>query len=1365
MTALQPFSDEQLNFFKFSSLVLNEFPKALRQTFKTMWDNTYGHRPGFQLWDDSTAVRNMFDSEEAKSGKKTKVPVLQSYNEWDCTSLFQATIFARSFASPASTGSFTTLNDLYVKPCAVPYGSFHACVVSSSGNKWETIALAIDQLRLLRNSLCHSTSSEMDKATFDQRVNYGKAAFKALGIPTASFDALGSLTESDFPTNEVRKLEARIRDETRAYIKFLQEELLNFRKHTASKEDITRLEKKIDELKVVQDERDDQPNDSASLPSRVPNFTGRQSEVEEIMGHATSESTRLVSIWGSPGFGKTSVAIAVGHALQSQGLPVYWVSLRGLQSKADLTSKFLRLLRQPTINNQPSDKRLSLDDEVCQLFNEISKQSVFILDNADDLLESGRPKVKEEVMQLLEEILRQNPRLTFIVTTRESLEFMDIHFQGHQGLRIRTLDKASTQRIIHELLPNASPADCTEVAHICGQVPLAIKIMCSLISEDDSLPRHFLDDFKASSTENIVCMLDNHDYPTSHRLQFIFDSSFQRLTAQEQEALISLSILPENFITEVAAAVLGTKSGFKAKRMLQNLRRKSLIDSGSKPGTYTMHKLLQSFSKEKGDTEMKETILNAKGRLNAFYVSHFDKLNKQFLTGHSMDAYIAFYEDKESIIQSLVEGCFDSKIADTVFDILVKGELFLDSLFWTASEGKNFDDIYDAAIKAANLHGNEKYHRQLLTSKAFAEATWGRKGKTNQLLSEVKVLQAASSLVSNQEKGKSFCYLGICYLTAEETKSGVHCLQQALSSLENCNDPELLFLKFLILQILVCYYQSLNDFYNASYYYDKSLPLSSAVGDCKLLIIPPMKSKAQKTTNEIQFEKDSNILLNQPFEFQFVCLLSAATKFFADTKIKQNTSHLILHMLECLEKDVTPSTGLLTFHTAVVKLLWNLNSEDPEKLFWSRINYHEKTLTQYKETFHKSHDFSGYSQIKIKALVDCYLNLGIVYNKRGNYSEALQSYNRALTTATKYFGEEHETTANSYRQLGVTQYSMHDYSAALQSLQHELAIRMKLFGEEHETTADSYSQLGVTQYSMHDYSAALQSQQRALAIHLKLFGEDHESTAESYRELGVTQCNMHDYSAALQSHQRALAIRIKLFGEEHEGTADSYRELGVTQHNMDDYSAALQSNQRALAIRIKLFGEEHESTAESYRRLGVTQFNMHDYSAALQSEQRALDIHLKLFGEEHESTADSHRQLGVTQYNMHDYSAALQSHQRILAIRIKLFGEEHESTADSYRELGVTQNNMHDYSAALQSHQHALAIRIKLFGEEHESTADSYRQLGVTQNNMHDYSAALHSHKRALAIRLKLFGEEHAKTTDSYRQVKITQDAQRKWRN
>ena len=63
----------------------------------------------------------------------------------------------------------------------------------------------------------------MDKLTFDQCVNYAKDAFQALGFSTAPIDSVGSLTESDFPTNEVRALETRQRDETRAYINFLKE--------------------------------------------------------------------------------------------------------------------------------------------------------------------------------------------------------------------------------------------------------------------------------------------------------------------------------------------------------------------------------------------------------------------------------------------------------------------------------------------------------------------------------------------------------------------------------------------------------------------------------------------------------------------------------------------------------------------------------------------------------------------------------------------------------------------------------------------------------------------------------------------------------------------------------------------------------------------------------------------------------------------------------------------------------------------------------------------------------------------------------------------------------------------------------------
>ena len=257
----QPSQDEQLNYSKFGAIVLNEFPKALRQTFRSMWDNTFGHLPGFQHWDDSDTVRNMFLRSE---GFTTKVPTNLSYEEWDCTALFQATIYARSFALPDSAGHHKTLSDLYVKPHKLAHGRFHASVVSRCGNEVETIALAIDQLRLLRNSFCHLTSSEIIKETFDQNVQLAKEAFIALGVNADPIDFIGGLTESDFPTKEVRKLIQAMNQETRAYIKFLEamssdiDELRALSttikgkvEGNASKEDIAVLEQKINDLRQV----------------------------------------------------------------------------------------------------------------------------------------------------------------------------------------------------------------------------------------------------------------------------------------------------------------------------------------------------------------------------------------------------------------------------------------------------------------------------------------------------------------------------------------------------------------------------------------------------------------------------------------------------------------------------------------------------------------------------------------------------------------------------------------------------------------------------------------------------------------------------------------------------------------------------------------------------------------------------------------------------------------------------------------------------------------------------------------------------------------------------------------------------------
>ena len=199
------YRDDQLNFLKFTDIVTNDFPKAMRQTFRLMWDRKFGP----VLWDDSEAVRKLFRAQE---GGTTDVPTHKSYEEWDCTALFQATIFAQSFALPDSTSStgYQTLSDMYVKPVGLARGDFHASVVSSGGDYYETVALAIDQLRLLRNSVCHPVKGEMSKRTLNQHLQRVKDAFKALGLKTDKIDAISS--ESGFPTSEVADLERKIQN-------------------------------------------------------------------------------------------------------------------------------------------------------------------------------------------------------------------------------------------------------------------------------------------------------------------------------------------------------------------------------------------------------------------------------------------------------------------------------------------------------------------------------------------------------------------------------------------------------------------------------------------------------------------------------------------------------------------------------------------------------------------------------------------------------------------------------------------------------------------------------------------------------------------------------------------------------------------------------------------------------------------------------------------------------------------------------------------------------------------------------------------------------------------------------------------------
>ena len=1025
----------------------------------------------------------------------------------------------------------------------------------------------------------------------------------------------------------------------------------------------------------------------------VPHFTGREKECNDIIRHVTSESTRLVSIWGSPGFGKTSIAIAVGNQLQAQGLPVYFFSLRGLRLKSGLTSELLDLFSQISAT---LSHRLTADDKLCSIFDQISGRCVCILDNADDLIESGIPNVKEDVFNLIEEFLNRSDKVTFLLTTRESCEFLNLRFQRHHAVRIRELDEHFSQHLVQELLPEASTSDVLKVTQICGNVPLAMMLLCSSISEDCSGQlSHFIDMFM-NTTDNILQKLDNSDYLSNQRLKSLFHTSFQRLSVQEKEALVSLCILSEHFDLEIATAVLGIKT-IDAAKVLQTLQRKSLIDCSLKSEKYSIHKLLLSFVREKGELEMKETVHNSKARFYEFYISLFEKLTDKFLTGSSMLAFIEFFQNEKSIVQSLIDGCSDSRTVDKVCNVLAKAELYLYFLYW--NDEAMFEIIYDSAIKATTEHdGKNCVYKRLLLSKAYGEVILGSSGKTEKLLSEARKVRWFASIHDRAQKGKLLSYHGIYQLIIGRTKKGVKLLKEALSSMVTSSEHTIL--KIIVCQILAFYHSLERDPLQSLKLYKIAVDECRAVGDTGLLVIPEIE---KPTTNSVEDNTPSNETRNahnQPPEIEVILLVSQAVKNITTNETKQRFHSLLLQILKESESTLPPgTTGRFNYNNTGVRLLNKITMRENSSLYvHDIIIFQTKTV---EGNFKKKNSKTSPTNRD---------------DSKVNYVEAVESNKRALDIRLKVLGEKHPQTAKSYHSLGVPQHSLGDFVSALESDKRALDIRLKVFGGEHAETAKSYHSLGVTQHSLGDFVSALESNKRALDIRLKVLGEEHSETSASYHSLGVTQHSLGDFVSALESYKRALDIRLKVLDEEHSATALSYHEIGFTQHSLGDFVSALESDKRALDIRLKVLGEEHSATALSYHEIGVTQHSLGDFVSALESDKRALDIRLKVLGEKHPQTAKSYHSLGVTQHSLGDFVSALESNKRALDIRLKVLGEEHSETSASYHSLGVTQHSLGDFVSALESYKRALDIRLKVIDEEHSATALSYHEIGFTQH-------------------------------------------------
>ena len=144
----------------------------------------------------------------------------------------------------------------------------------------------------------------------------------------------------------------------------------------------------------------------ARLPVQVTRFFGRETEIARITQLLRGEPTRLLTLSGAGGTGKTRLAIeAAGRMAAAYQGAVWLVPLADLSDASLIPSAILDALRLPR-----SPQREPLE----QIVEALARQpSLLVLDNFEHLVEAG--------IEIVQTLLSRVPSLTCLVTSRQRL--------------------------------------------------------------------------------------------------------------------------------------------------------------------------------------------------------------------------------------------------------------------------------------------------------------------------------------------------------------------------------------------------------------------------------------------------------------------------------------------------------------------------------------------------------------------------------------------------------------------------------------------------------------------------------------------------------------------------------------------------------------------------------------------------------------------------------------------------------------------------------------------------------------------------------------------------------------------------------
>lgn len=371
-------------------------------------------------------------------------------------------------------------------------------------------------------------------------------------------------------------------------------------------------------------------------------FFGRTAEQADILAALQDSTTRLLTVTGAGGMGKTQLArVTAVHALTT--LPdhfrdgVYFLPLAALETPDDVLAGLAAAL---ALQLQPTDEQPLID----QLINHLhERQLLLALDNVEHLLGRG-------VRALIQTLLEGAPGVTLLATSREPLELNGEVVHQLDGFTLPPETAAALNAPAAHLFQQAArrvqptftltPADAPALRQLCRWLmglPLALEMAGAWA---DTLS---LREMVAEIEENVDFLAAlRADVPDRQRsLRAVFAHTWQRMTPDEQALWPQLALFRDGFTFAAAHSALNA-----SRPLLARLVKKSLLQFDREQERYSLHALLQQFGREKLTTE---TAVAAQDALAATYTDWLAAQLSHLHGGAQQETAVALIADWQNI--------------------------------------------------------------------------------------------------------------------------------------------------------------------------------------------------------------------------------------------------------------------------------------------------------------------------------------------------------------------------------------------------------------------------------------------------------------------------------------------------------------------------------------------------------------------------------------------------------------------------------------------------------------------------------------------------------------------------------------------